>query len=135
MIRRGLKQAAVLGLLGLFALGVAYIGNRHLVGERHERERHFVSVHFLAVEALRADEPDGAKDLNALLEPYGGAASPLMKPFSAGLVYHSQKATFRLEEPTPRWISLFQRDRLISSHRLEPRWESSGELARKFRQP
>ncbi len=68
----------------------------------------------------------------AHLERRLGETSGLMKPFPDGLVYRPQGKSFTLEEPGARWISWLRKDRLVATDRRWPRWESSGEHARKF---
>jgi hypothetical protein len=105
---------------------------QRLRADRREREAHFVAIHFLAAEANHESDPDGPRDYASLLAPWGGSDSALGSPFADGLDYRPQNGSFTLEEPKARRISLFRVDRLIASDRRWPRWESSGEYARKF---
>lgn len=131
MNRRRLTIGAVLLLGVLSASSGVFVWNRHLEIERQARESHFIAVHFLATEAAREVDPGGPKIIDDLIRPYGGLESELLKPFADGLLYHPQGETFTLEEPTSHRVSLFRSDRLISTDRKWPRWESSGEFARK----
>lgn len=96
-----------------------------------ERARHFISIYYLAMEASRGADPVGAKNYETLLEPFGGRDSALGKPFSDGLVFRQEGDSFVLEEPKARCVSLFRPDRLVATDRRWPRWEASGEPARK----
>jgi hypothetical protein len=125
-----LVSVLLVGVLSTF-FG-AFLWNRYLTAVCQERESHFVAIHFLAGEASREADPDGPKNIDDLLRHYDSPESVLLKPFADGLVYRPQGKTFILEEPTSHWISLFRSDRLISTDRKWPRWESTGEFARKF---
>lgn len=132
MHRRHLITGAVL-LLGVLSASIgAFVWRRNLEIGCRERESHFVAAYFLAGEASREVDPDGPKNIDDLMRPYGGSQSGLLKPFVDGLVYHPQGETFTLEEPSSHRVSLFRSDRLISTDRKWPRWESTGEFARKF---
>ena len=114
----------------LLVVMALFVSNRRLAAHRHERESHFVAIHFIAAGAV--GEGEAPKDLEGLLKSYGGEKSPLMKPFPGGLVFRSNGDSFTLEEPWARNVTLLEKDRLIGSDRKWPRWESSGEFARKF---
>lgn len=124
--------AAVLLLGVLSASFGAFVWSRNLEMGCRERESHFIAAYFLAGEASREVDPDGPKNIDDLMRPCGGFESGLLKPFADGLVYHPQGETFTLEEPSSHRVSLFRSDRLISTDRKWPRWESTGEFARKF---
>ena len=132
MQRRRLITGAVLLLGVLTASFGAFVWKRYLEVGRQARESHFVAVYFLAGEASREVDPDGPKNIDDLVRLYGCPESGLLQPFPLGLVYHPQGETFTLEEPTSRRVSIFRSDRLISTDRKWPRWESTGEFARKF---
>ena len=132
MHRRRVIIGAVLLLGVLSASFGTFVWNRYLEIGRQARESHFVAVYFLAGEASREKiDPDGPNDIHDLLRPFG-PESGLLSPFADGLVYHPRGETFTLEEPTSHRVSLFRSDRLISTDRKWPRWESTGELARKL---
>ena len=116
-------------LFGTLSLAGIFFYNHHLAVERHERESNFIAIHFLATEALIEGDPDGSQSLDDLIRPYGGT---LMRPFPDGLIYHSVKKSFTLEEPKLRRVSLFCSDRLIATDRKWPRWEATGEYAKKI---
>jgi hypothetical protein len=118
-------------LIGALVLLLA-LWNQHLISERRQRESHFIAIHFLAGEQEGEYDPAARNDITELLSPYGGLDSWLTKPFPDELVYVPHGASFTLEEPNPRRISLFRSDRLIATDRKWPRWKSSGEYARKF---
>jgi hypothetical protein len=117
-------------LAALLCVGAVLIAQQRLVADREERERNIIAIHFLATEAKHDGET--ATDIDGLLKHFGGKDSVLMRPFPDGLVYKWDGESFTLEEPRPRRISLFKKDRLIATNRKWPRWESSGEYARKF---
>jgi hypothetical protein len=102
-----------------------------LIAERQERESYFITIHFLAREASIEADSDSPKNITDLVRPYG-SESELLKPFPDGLVYRPQGEIFILDEPASRWVSLFRKDRLISTNWKWPRWESTGEFARKI---
>ena len=117
-------------LAALLCAGAVSITQQRLVADRDERERNIIAIHFLAAQANYDGER--AMDIDGLLKHFGGKDSVLMRPFPDGLVYKGDGESFTLEEPRPRRISLFRKDRLIATERKWPRWESSGEYARKF---
>jgi hypothetical protein len=126
-------------LTGVFLLiGVlsVYVGSfvvaRHLAIERQARECHFITAYFLAEEALREGDQADPKNIDDLIRSYGGLESGLLKPFVDSLVYNPRGETFTLEEPIARSVSLFRKDRLISTEQKWPQWESTGTLAQKF---
>ena len=116
---------------GLLLIAAVFSLNRRLEAERQERESHFIAIHFLAAEATQQGD-DGPKDYEELVRLGSGPNSPLAAPFPDGLIYKPHGSSFTLEEPNARWISLLQRDRLVGSERKWPRWESSGEFAKKM---
>ncbi|MBB5353139.1 hypothetical protein HNR46_003392 [Haloferula luteola] len=105
---------------------------RRLLADRREREAHFVAIHFLAVEARQEADSDGPTDYETLLESWGGPNSELGRPFVEGLDYEPLNGAFSLAEPNPRRVTLLRSDRLIATDQNWPRWEQSGEYARKF---
>jgi hypothetical protein len=118
-------------LFGVLLLIGAYGYNRYLTKERQQRESHFIAIHFLAEERLIEGSSEEPKNLEDLMRPYGNAV--LMKHFPDGLIYHPNQKSFTLEEPNKRRISLFRSDRLVATDRRWPRWEVSGEYAKKMR--
>jgi hypothetical protein len=116
---------------GLLFLAAAFIWNRRLGADRQQRESHFISIHFLAAEATQEGE-DGPKDYEELVRLWSGPNFPLAEPFPNALIYKPHGSSFTLEEPQARWISLLRRDRLVGTERKWPRWESSGEYAKKM---
>lgn len=128
-ISRTLGMALLLG--GLLAGGWVVVDQR-FAGQKRARESHFIAIHVLATDALRERDAAGPLDYDGLLEPWGGRQGGLGKPFPDGLVFRIEKGGFLLEEPGRRRISLFQSDRLMATDRKWPRWETSGELARKW---
>ena len=127
------RSILMLAFLVLLAVGALFVSDQRLKAQRSEREAHFVTIHFIAAEAAaEAEDDEGAKDLEGLLRLSGGKDSVLLRPFPQGLVYKPNGGSFTLEEPRARNISLLKKDRLIGTDRKWPRWESSGEYARKF---
>jgi len=115
----------------VLSLGAAlYIRSQQISASRHERESTFIMLRFMIAAAL--EDGDAPKDFDSFLQPFGGRQSGLLKSFPDGLVYKTDGSSFTLEEPRPREVELFKKDRLIASERKWPRWESSGEYARKF---
>jgi len=114
----------------LMFMGAIFFLQQRRVTDRYERERYFVAIHLLAAQAA-GEDGEKPKDLDSLLKLSGGVELELMRPFPDGLVYKADGGSFTLEEPRARSISLFKRDRLMGSDRKWPRWESSGEYARK----
>ena len=118
-------------VLFVLSLGAALcVQSQQISASRHERESIFIMLHCMIAAAV--GDGDAPKDFDSFLRPFGGRQSGLMKSFPDGLVYMTDGSSFTLEEPRPRMISLFKKDRLIASERKWPRWESSGEYARKF---
>ena len=126
----GKRSMVVMGLLVLLGAGALWISDQRLKAKRWEREANFVTLHFLVAIAAE-EEGEATRDLDSLLELYG-AGTVLMRPFPDGLVYQWKGKSFTLEEPRARSVSLLKRDRLIATDRRWPRWERSGEYARKF---
>ena len=126
----GKRLMVVMGLLVLLGAGALFLSDQRLKAKRWDREANFVTIHFLVA---RAAEEDGeaTRDLESLMKLYG-AGGVLMKPFPDGLAYRRDGESFTLEEPRARNVSLLKRDRLIATDRKWPRWERSGEYARKF---
>lgn len=120
----------VMGLLVLLGAGELFLSDQRLKVQRQEREANFVAIHFLVASAAEEDG-EATRDLESLFKLYG-AGSVLMKPFPDGLAYRRDGESFTLEEPRARNVSLLKRDRLVATDRKWPRWESSGEYARKF---
>jgi hypothetical protein len=125
------RSILMLAFLVLLGGGALFVSNQRLKAQRWEREANFIALHFLAAVAA-GEDGEGAKDLGELLRLYGGKDSVLLRPFPHGLVYKPNGDSFTLEEPQAQSISLLKKDRLIGSDRKWPRWESSGEYARKF---
>lgn len=124
------RATVVTGLLVLSGAGALFVSDQRLKAHRGEREANFVTIHFAV--ALAADEEgEGMRDLESVLKLYG-AGTELMKPFPDGLVYKANGESFTLEEPRARSVSLLKRDRLVATEKKWPRWERSGEYARKF---
>jgi hypothetical protein len=124
-----LARSLLLG--GLLLATSIFIWNRRLGADRQQRESHFIAIHFLAAEATQEGE-DGPKNYEELVSLWSGPNSPLGKPFPDGLVYKPHGSSFTLEEPQARWISLLRKDRLVGSERKWPRWEPSGDYAKKM---
>lgn len=123
-------------LVGLLA--AAFLWSRFVRMERGAREGHFITIHFLAHEASLeaswgdlADDPKPPEDIDGLLLASGGQAGRLQH-FPYGIVYRPQGSSFTLEERRPAWVSLWGKDRLVATERKWPRWEATGEYARKF---
>jgi len=123
-------RIAALVLAALLLGAALYVRSQQISASRHERESTFIMLHFMIAGALA--DGDAPKDFESFLQPFGGRQSGLMKSFPDGLVYKADGSSFTLEEPRPREVALFKKDRLIASERKWPRWESSGEYARKF---
>lgn len=134
MKRRRTYILAGIALAGAVALITGLTALSHnLEVQRKERESHFVAIHFLAEEVSQEGNPEGPRDYRRLLEFWGGTAgSSLGDPFVDGLDYRPLGGGFILEEPRRRRVSLLRSDRLIATDRNWPRWESTGEYARKF---
>ena len=116
-------------LLGLSSL---YIVDCSLRGASSEREAWFVSTYCAAMCPLSEVPPDNPpRNLSDLLNKYTDCEELLMKRFPQGLIYQSTRDGFVLEEPTLRFISIFHRDRLVSTEKQLPRWEKSQKLATK----
>ena len=130
MPRKRAILIATLVLAALLCVGAVSITQQRLGADRDARERNIIAIHFLAAQANYDGER--ATDIDGLLKHFGGKDSVLMRPFPDGLVYKADSDSFTLEEPRPRRISLFKKDRLIATNHKWPRWESSGEYARKF---
>lgn len=131
MTRKRLISIAALALAVLLLAGGVAVLKQRLAAERDERQGDFIAIHFIAVGAA-SEYGEMPKDLDGLLEHHGGKHSVLMRPFPDGLVYKTDGDSFTLEEPRARRVSLFKKDRLIGTNRKWPRWEDSGEYARKF---
>lgn len=117
---------------GIFLFSLAtFIWNKRLTANQQEREKHFIAIHFLAAEASRKGT-DVPEDFDGLLSLYGGPTSFLARPFPDGLIYRRHGSSFTLEEPEVRRVSLLRSDRLVGSDQRWPRWERSGELAKKY---
>ena len=127
MLRKATLAAALMFFLISALVGIS-VWNRHLVAGQQEREGHFIAIHFLAADAAKEEASGEPRDPDDLLKTYPGLDSA----FPEGLLYQAQGVAFTLEESRPRRVSLFRRDRLISTERKWPRWESSGSYARKF---
>jgi len=111
---------------------VLFVWDRNLAAEMRERESNFIAIHFLASEILREGSSAGPRDFGGLLKLHGGPSSTLAKPFPNGLLYHSDKTSFILEEPEARRVSIFRSDRLVATERKWPLWEVAQRYARKF---
>jgi len=116
-------------VLGMSAI---YIVDCSLRGASSEREAWFISTYYAAMCPLSEVPPDNPpRTLSDLLKKYTDCESLLMKRFPQGLIYQSTREGFVLEEPTLHFISLFERDRLVSTEKQFPRWEKSHKLATK----
>lgn len=125
----GKRTIATAGVLILALAGTFLVVDQQYRSSRQQRESHFISIHYLATQAMAAEDTGSRMDLEDLIEPYG--AAPLLEAFPDGLLYECHPYGFRLEEPEGRRISCFHTDRLVSTETDWPRWESSGELAKK----
>ena len=122
--------ACIALILGLSSL---YIVDRSIRGASSDREAWFISAHFVAMCPLSEETPDDPpRTLSDLLKEYTDCEALMMKRFPQGLVYHPTNKGFVLDEPTPRYVSLFYRDRLVSTEKKWPRWEKSHKIATKF---
>ncbi|MEK7951769.1 hypothetical protein WKV53_14725 [Luteolibacter sp. Y139] len=133
MSRKRRVWMVVLVLAALLLAGGVEIWRQRLVVEREDREAYFVTIHFLAAAAAGEGE-DAPKDLEEVFNGSAGkgGGAVLMKHFPDGLVYKADGESFTLEEPRVRYVSLWKKDRLIGTDKRWPRWEGSGEYARKF---
>lgn len=114
MVRKRSLPAAILLVGALVALSAGFVSSRRLAAERREREAHFIAIHAVAMEArANAGVPE---DFDGLMEAHGGRESPLPRPFPDGLVFHVQGASFLLEEPRARPVSLWRKDRLVATN-------------------
>jgi hypothetical protein len=119
-------------LCGGFILGTWFLDHRIRIN-REERERHFVTVHFIAMDAAGATDDEAPKTIEELMERHaGGPDSVLLKPFRHGLIYEAVDGGFKLTEPRRRFVTLFRRDRMITSDHEWPHWETSGCKVWKF---
>ena len=125
------RSILMLAFLVLLAVGALFVSDQRLKAQRSEREANFIALHFLAAGEAK-EYGEGSKILENLLRFPGGNRDGLLRPFPQGLVYKPNGGSFTLEEPRGRNISLLKKDRLIGTDRKWPRWESSGEYARKF---
>jgi hypothetical protein len=125
------RSILMLAFVVLLAVAGFFAFKPRFAAQTRDRETNFVTIHFLAAKAAEEDG-EGAKDVGELLRSFGDNGSVLLRPFPQGLVYKPNGDSFTLEEPQARSISLLKKDRLIGSDRKWPRWESSGEYARKF---
>lgn len=128
------KSKLILAISILLLVGVAagWMENKRLIAQKQQRERHMVVVYYLALMSDSKHPRTYATNLDGTVQEFGAAVSALLKPFPDSPVYHGSGKTFTLEEPRPRRVSLFHSDRLIATESKWPRWEYSGEYARKF---
>jgi|GEM_PF-7030409 len=101
--------------------------------EKALREATFISIFYFAQVGFDQGNPPPS-DLPAVFRLSGldgGIEAEMMKHFPDGLVYRPTPTSFTLEEPNQRFVSLFYRDRLISTDQNWPSWEKSGEKASK----
>jgi hypothetical protein len=120
--------AILIVILGLGSGGA--ILHQHLKARTASRESSFIAIHYLV--AAMMDEGQSPNGLDAVFTDYGEAGGGLLKDFPQGLVFHREGRKFRLEENDASRVSLFRSDRLVATDELWPRWERSGELAKKF---
>ena len=127
----GKRLMVVMGLLVSVGAGALFISDQRLKALKREREAHFLTL--LSMAEYGAEE-NGAEEnvLENVLKSSGGNDYRFLKPFPDGIVYKTNGKSFTLEEPGTRFVSLLKKDRLIATDRKWPRWESSGEYARKF---
>ena len=130
-----LRRRSIIGGLALCAiitLVIIKIERQQLVSHRREREAHFVTVYFLASNSEWKADLDGPKNYAELLSPIGGGEAGIGRPFVDGLDYRPTGDSFVLEEPKAHRVSFFRSDRLVATDQRWPRWEATGEYARKF---
>jgi len=121
--------ACIALVLALFAL---YIVDCSIRGASSDREGCFISAYYVAMCPLSEETPDDPpRTFSDLLKKYTDCEASMMRRFPQGLVYHPTNKGFILEEPTPRYVSLFYRDRLVSTEKKRPHWEKSHKLATK----
>jgi hypothetical protein len=127
------RLVTVIAILAVIAITVNFVGQRYLRSVRQEREAHFISIHFLVMDHYREYYNGFPKTWSESI-PSSATEGGLMSPFPDGLIYKSDGTTFSLEEPKPRFVSFFRKDRLVASDKAAPHWESSGIRASKFRE-
>ena len=97
------------------------------------RASRFITLQYIVMRESNDTLDPPPNDIRKLLELSGhGKNHPLLKPFPEGLILEFTENGFRLEEPAPRFVSLFRSDRLMATESLWPHWERSGESVFKY---
>jgi hypothetical protein len=121
------KTSIIIALV--IALFTAVVCDRHIRARAADQSSMFISIDWLIRREIHetGESPESIDKI--ITESY---SSQYYNIFPDGLIYSKKGSnSYTLEQHVPQFIRLYDRDRLVSSETLEPRYEH-GEKVTKF---